>query len=82
MITIKMTKKHESGLLLGELTNGMWISQNGQPIYKETLANSDAAALSDYQGEEKVELEDALFNQLTAEYFLRAKKPSNLGVSS
>lgn len=75
MVVIKMTKKHESGLLLGELTNGMWITQSGLTIYKNTLSNLGVSGLENYSGSEKIELEDALFNELTADYFRLMKQP-------
>jgi hypothetical protein len=45
MVTIKMAKQLETGLLVGELTNGMWITENGQPIYKDTLSNTSPLSL-------------------------------------
>jgi hypothetical protein len=75
MVIIKMNKQLESGLLIGELTNGMWITQNGQPMYKDTLANVGVSGMTDYVGDAKIELEDAQFNELTADYFRTLRKP-------
>lgn len=75
MVTIKMTKKLETGLLIGELTNGMWITQNKQPLYKDTLANVGVSGMTDYVGNAKIELEDAQFNEMTADYFRTLRKP-------
>lgn len=75
MVTIKMTKQLETGLLIGELTNGMWITQNGQVIYKNTLDNLGVSEMTKYAGSEKIELEDAQYNELTADYFRTLRKP-------
>jgi hypothetical protein len=75
MVTIKMAKQLETGLLIGELTNGMWITENGQPIYKDTLSNMGVSGMTDYVGNAKIELEDAQFNELTADYFRTLRKP-------
>jgi hypothetical protein len=75
MVVIKMTKLHDSGLLLGELTNGMWITENGQPIYKDTLSNMGVSGMTAYKGDAKIELEDAQFNELTADYFRTLRQP-------
>ncbi len=78
MITIPMKYQTEAGVLLGELTNGMWITSNGMPIYKDTLANVGVAGITPYSGSEKIELEDAQFNQLTARYFQTMRKPKGI----
>ena len=75
MITIPMTQITEGGVLLGELTNGMWITSTGTPIWKDTLQNVGVAGLTPYKGSEKIELEDAQFNELTARYFQTMRKP-------
>lgn len=75
MITIPMTQITEGGVLLGELTNKMWITSTGTPIWKDTLQNVGVAGLTPYKGSEKIELEDAQFNELTARYFQTMRKP-------
>ena len=69
-------------LLLGELTNGMFISLGGYPFLKESLLFNSEEPLKRYSGSESIELTDEQFNRLTAEYFAHAKKPSSfMGVS-
>lgn len=75
MITIPMTYQTDAGVLLGELTNGMWITSNGVPLYKDTLQSMGVAGLTPYKGSEKIELEDAQYNLLTADYFLTLRRP-------
>jgi hypothetical protein len=70
-------------LLLGELTNGMFISLGGYPFLKESLLYNSEETLKPYSGSESIELTDKEFNRLTAEYFAHARKPSEfMGVSS
>jgi hypothetical protein len=64
LITIKMTKKHESGLLLGEVTPDLWITETKMPIYKNTLLNGMASNVEDYNGTEYIELDDAKYKRL------------------
>lgn len=78
MVIIPMKYQTEAGVLLGELTNEMWITSKGLPIWKNTLANVGVAGIKPYSGSEKIELEDAQFNQLTQTYFQTAKKPRGL----
>ena len=78
MIIIPMKYQTEGGVLLGELTNEMWITSEGLPIWKDTLANVGVAGVKPYSGSEKIELEDAQFNELTRNYFLTARKPKGL----
>ena len=78
MIIIPMKYQTEAGVLLGELTNEMWITSKGLPIWKDTLANVGVAGIAPYKGSEKIELEDAQFNELTRHYFLTARKPKGL----
>lgn len=78
MVIIPMKYQTEAGVLLGELTNGMWITSKGLSIYKNTLENVGVAGIKPYSGSEKIELEDAQFNELTRNYFLTAPKPRGL----
>lgn len=73
-----MTYVTEGGVLIGELTNGMWITSKGLPIWKDTLEFVGVAGLKPYKGSEKIELDDARFNELTARYFQTMKKPKGL----
>ena len=65
MITIKMTKKHESGILLGEVTPDLWITETKMPIYKNTLLNSAAPGVEDYSGDEYIDLDVDTFEKLS-----------------
>jgi hypothetical protein len=78
MVIIPMKYQTEAGVLLGELTNGMWITSKGLPIWKNTLANVGVAGIVDYEGPEKIELNDARYNELTQAYFSTLKKPRGL----
>ena len=78
MIIIPMKYQTEAGVLLGELTNEMWITSKGLPIWKDTLANVGVAGITPYKGSEKIELEDAQFNELTKVYFQTMRKPKGL----
>jgi hypothetical protein len=73
-----MKYQTEAGVLLGELTNEMWITSKGLPVWKNTLGNVGVAGITSYSGPEKIELEDAQFNEMTRHYFLTAKKPKGL----
>ena len=65
MIKIKMTKKHESGLLLGELTRDLWITETKMPVYKNTMLNGAAPAIEDYDGDEYIELNEKTYERLS-----------------
>jgi len=78
VIIIPMKYQTEAGVLLGELTNEMWITSKGLPIWKDTLANVGVAGITPYKGSEKIELEDAQFNELTKVYFQTMRKPKGL----
>jgi len=78
MVIIPMKYQTEAGVLLGELTNGMWITSKGLPLWKNTLANVGVAGVSSYEGPEKIELQDAQFNEMTRAYFSTLKKPRGL----
>lgn len=56
-------------LLLGELTNGMFISVSGYPFYKNTLIFNSDETLEPYEGPESVEISNARFNDMTRDYF-------------
>lgn len=56
-------------LLLGELTNGMFISVSAYPFYKNTLIFNSEETLEPYVGDEAVEISDAQFNDFTRQYF-------------
>ena len=61
---------HKLGeMLLGDLTNEMFISQGGVPFYKNTLLSVSEFDLKPYSGSEKIELADEEFNRMTADYF-------------
>jgi hypothetical protein len=64
-IKIKMTKKHESGILLGEVTPDLWITETKMPIYKNTLLNGAARVVENYDGDEYVELDDKTYKRLS-----------------
>jgi len=64
-IKIKMTKKHESGILLGEVTPDLWITETKMPIYKNTLLNGAAQVVEDYDGDEYVELDEKTYKRLS-----------------
>ncbi len=64
-IKIKMTKKHESGILLGEVTPDLWITETKMPIYKNTLLNGAARAVEDYDGDEYIELDEKTYKRLS-----------------
>ena len=65
MIKIKMTKKHESGMLLGEVTPDLWITETKMPIYKINLLNSPSPVVEDYNGDNYIELDEAAFKRLS-----------------
>ena len=56
-------------VLLGDLTNGMFISSGKVPFYKSTLGINSESDLKSYSGNETVELSTDEFNALTATYF-------------
>jgi hypothetical protein len=56
-------------LLLGELTNGMFISIGKMPMYKNTLLSVSEFDLEPYEGSESIELTDEQFNEMTRDYF-------------
>lgn len=62
-------------VLLGDLTNGMFISSGKRPFYKDTLLNMGEFDLEPYTGSETIELTDFEFNDLTRDYFRLARKP-------
>jgi len=64
-VKIKMTKKHESGLLLGEVTPDLWITETKMPIYKSTLLNGAARVVENYDGNEYVELDEKTYKRLS-----------------
>jgi len=64
-------------LLLGELTNGMFISVSGFPFYKNTLTLNSEEALEPYEGNESVEITNQRFNELTRDYFSTIRKPND-----
>jgi len=63
-----MTKKHESGLLLGEVTPDLWITETKMPIYKNVLLNGAASEVEDYTGDKYIELEDNFYKSLADGY--------------
>jgi hypothetical protein len=56
-------------LLLGELTNGMFISVSGMPFYKNSLMFNNEETLEPYEGPESIEITDDRFNEFTRDYF-------------
>lgn len=64
-------------LLLGELTNGMFISVSGFPFYKNTLTFNSDETLEPYEGNESVEITNQRFNELTRDYFGTIRKPND-----
>jgi hypothetical protein len=64
-------------LLLGELTNGMFISVSGFPFYKNTLTFNSEETLEPYEGNESVEITNTRFNELTRDYFSTIRKPND-----
>lgn len=60
-----MTKKHESGMLLGEITPDLWITETKMPIYKNNLINSEAPIVEDYEGDNYIELDDDIYKKLS-----------------
>jgi hypothetical protein len=64
-------------LLLGELTNGMFISVSGFPFYKNTLTFNSEETLEPYEGNESVEITNVRFNELTRDYFSTIRKPND-----
>ena len=60
-----MTKKHESGLLLGEVTPNLWITETKMPIYKNTLLNGEASVVEDYDGDEYIEMDEKAYKRLS-----------------
>ena len=65
-IKVKMTKKHESGILLGEISPTLWITDTKMPIYKNTLLNGAAPLVEDYDGDEYIELDNATYKRLSS----------------
>jgi hypothetical protein len=63
-------------LLLGELTNGMFISVSGMPFYKNTLTFNSEETLETYQGNESIEITNTQFNEFTRDYFRTIRKPN------
>jgi hypothetical protein len=63
-------------LLLGELTNGMFISVSGMPFYKNTLTFNSEETLEPYEGNESVEITNTQFNDFTRDYFRTIRKPN------
>jgi hypothetical protein len=64
-------------LLLGDLTNGMFISVSGMPFYKKTLIFNSEQELEPYEGNESVEITNTEFNDFTRDYFRNLRKPNN-----
>lgn len=60
-----MTKKHESGLLLGEINSDLWITETKMPVYKSTLLTSQAPGVEEYIGDEYIELDEDFLNRLS-----------------
>jgi hypothetical protein len=60
-----MTKRHESGLLLGEVTSDLWITETKMPIYKINLLNGSSPKVEDYIGDKYIELDDSMFKKLS-----------------
>ena len=60
-----MTKKHESGFLLGEVTPDLWITETKMPVYKNNLLNGMAPNVEDYEGTEYIELDEATYRKLS-----------------
>lgn len=77
MVIIPMKYQTEAGILLGELTKGMWITSKGLPIYKSTLQATGVGELTPYSGSEKIELEQKHYDYLTADYFETKQKDKN-----
>lgn len=67
-------------LLLGDLTNGMFISVSGYPFYKDSLIFNSEETLEPYQGNESVDITDMQFNDLTRDYFATVRKPNVYGL--
>jgi len=65
-VKIKMTKKHESGILLGELTPDLWITETKMPIYKNNLLNGETPTVQDYDGDEYIELDNSTYKRLSS----------------
>jgi hypothetical protein len=76
---MKIPMKYKLGdLLLGELTNGMFISVSGYPFYKNTLTFNSEETLEPYEGNESVEITNQRFNELTRDYFSTIRKPNGI----
>lgn len=76
---IPMKYKYNN-VLLGDLTNGMFISSGGMTFYKNTLLNVGVFELQPYSGNAKIEITDQQFNDLTRDYF-RTLKRVNDGIA-
>jgi hypothetical protein len=57
-------------VLLGELTNGMFITKGKIPVYKSSLLSVSELDLLPYWGDEKIELTNEEYNEMTRSYFL------------
>jgi len=57
-------------VLLGELTNGMFITKGKIPVYKNSLLSVSELDLLPYWGDEKIELTNEEYNEMTRSYFL------------
>ena len=72
---MKIPMKYKLGdLLLGELTNGMFISVSGMPFYKNSLMFNSEETLEPYEGPESIEITDARFNEFTRDYFQNLRR--------
>ena len=60
-------------VLLGELTNGMFITKGKIPVYKNSLLSVSELDLLPYWGSEKIELTNEEYNDMTRSYFLTRK---------
>jgi len=62
-------------VLLGELTNGMFITKGKIPVYKNSLRSVSELDLLPYWGSEKIELTNEEYNEMTRSYFRTLKRP-------
>jgi hypothetical protein len=62
-------------VLLGELTNGMFITKGKIPVYKNSLKSVSELDLLPYWGSEKIELSNGEYNEMTRSYFRTLKRP-------
>jgi len=60
-------------VLLGELTNGMFVTKNKIPVYKSSLLSVSEFDLLPYWGDEKIELTNEEYNDMTRSYYLTLK---------